>query len=178
MITLFGTLIGLLGSFIPKILDYLKIREDHKHELAVLKVQAEMSRAEHTYRIEEIGAQADIASEQAVYEQAELKYTGVNVIDGIIALYQGSIRPTITYLFMGSYMLVKYAQFKVITASGTVDVWDTIWKLWNSEDMAAFMTIIGFWFGGRLLKSNLVTFGVGMKKINSSDLTKSKLSGK
>lgn len=160
MLSIIGTLIGLLGSMVPKFLDYLKTKADHKHELDVLKVQAEMAKSEHLYRIEEIQTQADVASEQAVYKQAEVKYTGVKFIDGILALYAGTIRPTITYLFMGSYMLVKYAQYKVVMASNAANVWEVIWKLWNSEDMAAFMTIIGFWFGGRLLKSNLATFGV------------------
>lgn len=160
MLSILGTIIGLLGSFLPKILDFLKAKEDHKHEINVLNIQAEMAKSEHQYRLEEIEVNADVASEQAVYRQAELKYTGVKWIDGVLALYAGTIRPTITYLFMGSYIFVKYAQLQVITAAGG-DLWNTVWKLWNSEDMAAFMTIIGFWFGGRLLKSNMATFGVG-----------------
>jgi len=158
MLSIIGTLIGLFGSLLPKLLDYFKVKEDHKHELAVLKVQAEMAQKEHEYRIEEINTQADIASEQAVYKMAEQKYTGVRWIDAILALYSGTIRPTITYAFTCGYFLVKVAQYQVITASSS-DTWGTIWKLWNSEDMAAFMTIIGFWFGGRILKSNLEFFG-------------------
>lgn len=160
MLSIIGAIIGLLGSFIPKLLDYFKVKEDHKHELAVLQVQVEAARAEHLYRIEEINVQADIASEQAVYRQAEQKLTGLRWIDGLLALYSGTIRPTITYLFMGSYIFVKYAQLRVITAAGG-DLWGTVWQLWNSEDMAAFMTILGFWFGGRMLKHNLEAFGIG-----------------
>ena len=99
MWSLVGTIIGLLGSFLPKVLDYFKVKADHKHELDVLKVQADMAKSEHQYRIEEIEVQADVASEQAVYKQAEIKYTGVKFVDGILALYSGTIRPTITYLF-------------------------------------------------------------------------------
>lgn len=160
MLSILGAIVGLLGSFIPKILDFLKAKEDHKHELAVLKVQAEMAKSEHLYRLEEVNAAADIASEQAVYKQAEIKYTGVKWIDAILALYSGTIRPTITYLFMGSYMFVKYAQIKMLTASGG-DLWTIVWKLWNSDDMAAFMCILGFWFGGRMLKHTMGVYGVG-----------------
>lgn len=158
MLALLGAVIGLLGSFFPELLKLWKAKEDHKHELAVLKVQADMAKSEHQYRLEEVNVQGDIASEQAVYKQAELKYTGVKWVDGILALYSGTIRPTITYLFMGSYMFVKYAQLQVLKAAGG-DIWSIVWKLWTSEDMAVFCTVIGFWFGGRLLKSNLVTFG-------------------
>lgn len=168
MLSLLGTIIGLLGSFLPKILDFLKAKEDHKHELSVLKVQAEMAKSEHQYRIEEVNVQGDIASEQAVYKQAELKYTGVKWVDGILALYAGTIRPTITYLFMGSYIFVKYAQLQVLKAAGG-NLWNIVWKLWTSEDMAVFCTVIGFWFGGRLLKSNMAIFGVGNGNGNKNE---------
>lgn len=160
MLSLIGTIIGLLGSLAPKLLDYFKIKADHKHELDVLKVQAEMAKSEHMYRLEEIEVQADVSSEQAVYKQAEQKVSGNKFLDGMLMFYAGTVRPTVTYLFMGSYLFVKYAQLKVITAAGG-DLWGTVWKLWNSEDMAVFCTILGFWFGGRLLRSNLSTFGVG-----------------
>ena len=141
-------------------LDLWKVKSDHAHELAVLQVQADMARAGHQYRMEEVNTQADIASEQAVYKQAEQKPTGVRWVDGLLALYSGTIRPTVTYLFMGSYIFVKYAQLKVVMAAGG-ELWGTIWQLWNSEDMAAFMTIIGFWFGSRMLKHNMEVFGIG-----------------
>jgi len=160
MLSIVGTMVGLLGSFIPKLLDYFKIKADHKHELEVLKVQVDMIRLGHQYRMEEISTQADVASEQAVYRHAELKYTGVRWIDGILALYSGTIRPTITYLFVGTYIFVKYAQLQVLKSAGG-NIWEIVWKLWNSEDMAAFMCILGFWFGGRLLRSTMTIFGVG-----------------
>lgn len=161
MLSIIGTLIGLIGSFIPEVLKYLKVKEDHKHELAVLQIQAEMAKAEHLYRLEEIEAKADIASEKAIYSAAELKYTGVRWVDGLLAVYSGTVRPTITYLFMGLYMFVKYSQLRTLASETTQSLIDIIWRLWNSEDMAAFMTIIGFWFGGRLLKHTMATFNVG-----------------
>ncbi len=160
MLSIFGAVIGLLGSFIPKLLEFFKVKEDHKHELAVMQVQAEIAKSEHLYRMEEINVNADIASEQAVYRHAELKYTGVRWVDGVLALYSGTIRPTITYLFVGTYIFVKYAQLQVLKSAGG-NLWEIVWKLWNSEDMAAFMCVLGFWFGGRLMKHNMEVFGVG-----------------
>lgn len=158
MLTIIGTLIGLLGSAVPEFLKIWKIKLDHQHELAILKVQADMAKSEHEYRLEEIEAQADIVSEQAVYKMAEPKYTGVKWIDGTLELLNGIIRPWLTITFTCFYGLVKYAQYKIIVASGAA-LWSTIWQLWNSEDMAAYMTIIGFWFGGRLMKHMLNQFG-------------------
>jgi len=168
MLSIIGTIIGLLGSFLPKLLELWKVKEDHKHELNVLQIQADMAKQQHLYRMEEIQVQADVASEQAVYKQATVQYTGVRFVDGLLALYQGTVRPTITYLFMIGYLTVKYAQYRVITSNEVTDIWEIIWRLWNSEDMAAFMTIIGFWFGGRLLKSNLTMFGINQTPGSSS----------
>lgn len=65
MLSIFGAVIGLLGSFLPSLLGFFKAKEDHKHELAVMQVQAEMAKSEHLYRMEEINVNADVASEQA-----------------------------------------------------------------------------------------------------------------
>ncbi len=73
MLSIIGTLIGLLGSFIPEILKYFKAKEDHRHEIQVLGIQADMMKAQYQYRLQEIEAQADVASEQAVYKMAEQK---------------------------------------------------------------------------------------------------------
>lgn len=151
MLTLVSTLLGLLGSFFPELLKYFKAKEDHKHELEVLKVQAEIAKSEHVYKLEEINAQADISETAALYKHAEVKPSGIPWIDALINFYAGTVRPTITYVFMAAYCLVKFAQYKAAIAYGDKS-WDTIVKLWNSEDMAVFATILSFWFGSRMMK--------------------------
>jgi hypothetical protein len=160
MLALIGTIIGLIGSFIPELLKWVNNKEDHKHELAVLKVQAEMAKSEHVYRLEEISSQADVASEQAVYQAAELKPTGVRWADALLGLYNGTVRPTITYVFLALFCLVKVAQYKVLTAAGTT-MWNTVWQLWSADDMAVFSTILAFYFGGRFMKYALGRPGNG-----------------
>lgn len=154
MLTVISTLLGLLGSFFPELLKFFKAKEDHKHELAVLNVQAEMAKSEHAYRLEEINAQADISETAALYKSAEIKPSGVPWIDATINLYSGTVRPTITYIFMLAYCLVKFGQYKVAVGSGA-NAWSTVVQLWNSEDMAIFATILAFWFGSRMMKYTL-----------------------
>lgn len=154
MLSILGTIVGFLGSFIPELLKIWKQKQDHKHELEVMKLQAEMAKAAHLYRLEEIGAQADVASEQAVYQAAEQKLTGSTTVDAIIALYNSFVRPTVTYLFMFGYLFIKYAQYKV-WAPLAESKWDIIARLWTSDDMACFMVIISFWFGSRAMKHML-----------------------
>lgn len=151
MLTIIGTIVGLLASLLPEALKVWKSKLEMKHELEVLKLQAEIALKEHYYRLEEIQAQADIAAEQATYKAAEIKYTGVKWIDGALALWNGLMRPWIATVMVCFYGLVKYAQYKVITAAGG-GMWKTVWQLWTNEDMAVFATIISFFFGGRIIK--------------------------
>lgn len=151
MLAIIGAIIGLFGSLVPEGLKIWRAKLEMQHELAILKIQAEMAIKEHQYRLEEINIQADIAAEQATYKAAEIKYTGIKWIDGTLALWNGIMRPWIATVMVGFYGLVKYAQYKVIAAGGT-DTWKTVWNLWTSEDMTVYATIIAFFFGGRIIK--------------------------
>ncbi len=168
MLAILGAIVGLLGSLLPEVLKFWNNKEDHRHELAVLSVQAEMAKSEHVYRLEEISSQADIATEQAVYKAAEIKTTGWRFVDGINALYNSSVRPTITYAFMVLYAYVKYSLIYSSVAAGYK--WQEVGsQIWGSEDFAIFATIMGFWFGGRLVKHMLDRAGIG---VNGNGISK------
>ncbi len=158
MLTLIGTIIGLLGSMLPEWLKLAKAKEDHKQELEILKVQFEMSKVEHQYKLEEINVQADVAESQALYQNAQPRITGVKWIDATLELYNGIVRPTVTFAFVFFYGLVKYAQYNLLQTSGST-IWSSIQALWSSEDFAVFSTIIAFYFGGRFLKYSLNKYG-------------------
>lgn len=154
MLALLGTLFGLLGSLLPEVLKFWNNKEDHKHEVEMARLQMEAQEKLHQERLEEINVQADVAESEALYKASEQKITGWKFIDGIIALYSGSVRPTLTYAFMLLYMYVKYSLiYSLITAGAK---WNEVGgQIWNSEDFAIFATILAFWFGGRFLKYSL-----------------------
>ena len=164
MLTLLGALFGLLGSFIPELLKFWKQKEDNRHELEILKIQGQMAKEQHQYRIEEIAANADVASEQAVYKSAEIKYTGIRWIDGIVELWNGIMRPWIATIFVCLYGIVKYAQWQLLKASDVSD-WKAITILWTGDDMAIFSTIIAFYFGGRFMKYAMNKYGAYAPKV-------------
>lgn len=165
MLTIIGTILGLLGSLMPELLKYFRLKEDHKHETEMARLQMDQLRLQGQIRLEEINAQADIEESKALYEAAEQKITGVRWIDAIVSLYSSSVRPTVTYLFIAFYGLVKYAQYHLY--AGSVDLetgvigskWEVLKVMWNSEDTAALMTILAFWFGGRFTKYALERTG-------------------
>jgi hypothetical protein len=157
MLALIGTILGLLGSLAPEILKYFNNKEDHRHE-------AEMLTLTHTYHLEEVNVEADISSEQAAYKNATQILTGWKIIDGIVSLYNMSVRPTITYIFMATYILVKYAIYTSYTQIGYT--WQqAVSVLWTSEDFAVFSTIMAFWFGGRFMKWTLERLAPPKKEV-------------
>ena len=154
MLSLIGTLLGLLGSFIPELLKFFKVKEDHKHEIEIFKLQVEAERYRHEQKIEEINVQADITETEALYKHSEQKLTGWWFTDGLVSLYNSSVRPTITYIFMGLYGFVKYSMVMALIDKGTN--WKEVGVLiWSSEDFSIFATILSFWFGARMMKYTL-----------------------
>jgi hypothetical protein len=159
MLSLVGTLLGLLGSLFPEILKLLTAKEDHKHEIEMGKLQMDAMRLQGQIKLEELSARADIEEAKAVYAQAEQKITGVRWIDGFVSLYQSSVRPTLTYGFFCLYAYVKYSMIYSAVKAGYN--WQMVGQMiWNSEDFAVFSTIVSFYFGGRFLKYSLQRAGL------------------
>lgn len=146
MIAILGAIFGFLGSWAPEVLKLYRDKKDREHELAILMMQKEAQAQGHTERMEEIGAQADIAESQALYKSAAP--VGVRWVDALNA----TVRPLITYSFFGLYAIVKYTQASAaakVTATSTLEGFSLVW---NQEDMAIFCTICAFWFGQRSMK--------------------------
>ena len=154
MLTIIGAIVGLLGSLAPELLKFFNNKEDHKFQKEMAALQMEELKIRGEIDLTKINAQADIESEKALYEHSKLPRTGWKYIDGLISFYTGTVRPTITYLFMGTYILVKYGVYMSYTQSGYT--WQqAVAMVWSGEDFAIFATIMGFWFGGRFLKYSL-----------------------
>jgi hypothetical protein len=150
MIAILGSLIGFVGGFIPDILKYFKQKQDNAHELDVLKLQMEAQKQLHTERLEEINAEADISESKALYESSKMEKTGVGWVDAILNLYNGSVRPTITYLFTGLYCTVKLAQvYSMVHGSGTGWL-DAVKYTYTEMDMSCLMLCLSYYFGQRM----------------------------
>jgi len=153
MIALFSGLIGFLGSFLPELIKLYKDKKDKEHELVITRMQMEREEKGHQYTLEGINVQADVQSEIAAHTEDKYPVTGNKIMDGLIALYGSSVRPTITYCFFALYALTKYASYVSIKKYYTTLSWDMVMsKMWTSEDMAIFCAVIGYWFGQRALQ--------------------------
>jgi len=149
-----GAIIGLFGSLLPEALKLFKDKQDKKHELEVMKLQIQAQAQLHTQRLEEIAVEGDIRDQESVREFMPVvapTSTGKWWYDLLMALcyvYNTTVRPTITYMIVGMYMFVKFAQVEVLRASGT-DFFRAIINVWTEDDTMFMFIMVTFWFGGR-----------------------------
>lgn len=169
MLSLISTLGGLLISGLPKLLDYFQSKADQKHELALAQVQTERELAlaaagfAAQAKIEEIRTEQVAMQTNAQMAQAEAEMTqGAQEHDKAVlakastwvANYIGTVRPTITYIFVLELVLINgwlawYVWYneKLITNLDELVKFSDI--IFSTDEMAMLGGIIGFWFGSR-----------------------------
>jgi adenosylmethionine-8-amino-7-oxononanoate aminotransferase len=162
MLSLISTLGGLLISGLPKLLDFFQDKQDKKHELALARmqgeIQAQMMKEGYLaqQRIEEIRTDQVAMQTDAQMTEAALKHDE-KVLDKAstwVANYVGTVRPTITYIFVIELVLINfYLMYWGLNAPGfLVTVQDLIAfsdVVFSSDEMAMLGGVIGYWFGAR-----------------------------
>lgn len=152
LLTLLSTVLGFLGAGIPELIKGYNAKQERKHELDVMDRQLAAQAAGHTQRLEEINVQGDIEESKALYQAAATPITGVRWADAAIALYNSSVRPTLTYAFFAMYAVVKLGMVRSAVGVSWLVAFQ---NAWTESDMALFATIVGFWFGQRSLTKML-----------------------
>lgn len=162
MLSLISTLGGLLISGLPKLLEFFQNKSDQKHELALARLQneRELAMAAQGYaaqqRIEEIRTDQVMMQTEAQMTEAALKHDE-KILDKAstwVANYIGTVRPTVTYLFVIELMLINgFLAFYLWKHPEMIKSIDDIVKysdlIFSTDEMAMLGGIIGFWFGSR-----------------------------
>jgi predicted PurR-regulated permease PerM len=162
MLSLISTLGGLLISGLPKLLEFFQNKSDQKHELALARLQneRELAMAAQGYaaqqRIEEIRTDQMMMQTEAQMTEAALKHDE-KILDKAstwVANYIGTVRPTVTYLFVIELILINgFLAFYLWQHPEMIKSIDDIVKysdlIFSSDEMAMLGGIIGFWFGSR-----------------------------
>lgn len=144
-----GALIGFVGSIIPEVFKLYRDHRDKKHEKEMLELQMRYQREMIEARIEEARALATLELDKAIYSYAEpeVKLTGykwADMLQVVGAFYNTTVRPTLTYLVIACWLMIKYAGWQIL--GGSMAVLPTIWTEADNEFVAA---VVMFWFGGR-----------------------------
>ena len=137
MIAFLSSIIGFLSAGLPHLMAFYTARQDHAHELDMMRLQAELAKIETQGKIEAAGLQSDASMyhDQIQLALETLKPTGIGFMDGLNA----SVRPVLAYAFFILYSAVKILQYRA----------GLPWTLWQEEDQAIFAGIISFYFGQR-----------------------------
>jgi hypothetical protein len=169
MLSLISTLGGLLISGLPKLLEYFQSKADQKHELALARVQTERELAlaaagfAAQAKIEEIRTEqvamqtnAQIAEAEAAMTQgAQEHYKAVLAKASTwVANYIGTVRPTITYIFVIELVLINawlawYVWYNEKLITNLEDLVKFSDIVFSTDEMSMLGGIIGFWFGSR-----------------------------
>ena len=156
MMTLVSTLLGFASGGLPKVLDYFQDRGDKKHELALMAMQREreIALAKEGYiaqaKVEEIKTDQIAMQTQAQERVAMYKHDmkiGEGASTWVINL-RASVRPIVTYLFVGLLITVDIAGIWYAYSTGVAFA-DAMNLVFSEDEMSILAAIIAFHFGGR-----------------------------
>ena len=162
MLSLLSTLGGILISGLPKLLDFFQDKQDKKHELELSRLQNErdvqMMREGFIaqQRIEEIRTEQVAMQTDAQMTEAALKHDE-KILDKSskwVANYIGTVRPTVTYIFVLELVLINIALVVFLFNNSHLikEISDILLYadiIFSADEMAMLGGIIGFWFGSR-----------------------------
>ena len=160
MLALLMPFLGILGSVIPSIVRIFEKKQEYAHDVEMAKIQAT--------------AQFDVEAVKAAAIERQAIYDHDKSLDGgkFINALRASIRPVITYVFFALFVAVKWAAAYVMIDQGA-DIPTMLAAVWDADTMALFSTILGFWFGSRVMEKHIdFNFVPGAsKKANAKVLT-------
>ena len=158
MIAFLSALLGFGSSILPEFFKGFQDKRDKEHELAMLRVQAEMEARRTTADLDKTIAQAVAAQGIAVQESYRADGKANKESNSWVNAYSASVRPTITYAFFLLYAAVKFSQFWLLVHPAlpwqqAMTAAAAIASIWTDEDIAIFSAVIAFWFGDRMIRA-------------------------
>ena len=154
MMTLISTALSFLMGGLPKLLDFFQDKSDKKHELELAQLQVESQ-----LRLQAAGLQSQERIEEIHTQHLQIKTAGeerVALYQHDIAIGQGasqwiidlraSVRPVVTYLFVGLLITVDIASIWWAWSTG-VPFMEAIKEVFDTDEMQILASIIAFWFG-------------------------------
>ncbi len=162
MLSLISTLGGLLLSALPKFLELFQSKQDQKHEAELARIQTERELAlaaqgfaaqakVEELRTDQVSMQTEAAMTQAAYaHDAKVMEKAA----GWVSTYIGTVRPTITYLFVLELVFINaglgwYVWTHPTMITTVEDLIKVGNEIFSDDEMAMLGGIIGYWFGSR-----------------------------
>ena len=147
MFALLGSVLGFGTSFAPKILETINKGQEQKHELAKMKMSAEI-------KMQMQDAEFDYKRDMADHEEHKRLIEhdiAISKETGFFAGLKKGVRPVITYCFFGFFLFYKIVLVMEAIKAGQ-DLSSISDVIWDEQSQAIFAAIISFWFGSRAIE--------------------------
>ena len=144
MLSLLGAALGFGTSVIPSIIQIFTQKQADSQELKMLEAKGKYAEQLSSLKLDELDAKADIAETEGIYKAM----AAANAKSGFAAALSGSVRPVVTYLFVGLFLLVKITGLMQALSTG-ISFDAALQAVWNDDTNLLFTSIISFWFGSR-----------------------------
>lgn len=140
MFVLLTAILGFLSSCLPSIIRYFENKQKFKHDLQMATLQLEAA-----------SRNIDAAKEIARIRDTQDAREADEAADGFIGKLRASVRPVLTYGFVGLFFWVKGMAIYVIMENGlTIENVEVATNILLDEVTVSIITIvIGFYFGSR-----------------------------
>ncbi len=146
MLTLLSVIFGFFSNFAPKLLDFWEKKSDANHELEILKQRTIAAKEGVEMEITKINAEGDVKSQQLAYT-----FDDGDSDSKFISALRSSVRPIITYTFLLMFLIIKAVVIHHGIYVQNLSVIQLIPFVWTENDWLIFMSIIGFYFGSRIV---------------------------
>ena len=144
MLSLLGSALGFGTSIIPSVIDLFKQRQQDKQELAMLQAKARYAAQLSELKIDELRSKSDISEIEGIHKSQAAAVSNSK----FAAALSGSVRPVVTFLFVGIFLTVKItALVTSMNAGQTLN--DAMPMIWDEDTKILFSGIISFWFSAR-----------------------------
>lgn len=144
MLSLLGAALGFGTSVLPSIIDLFQQRQKDAQELKMLEAKGKYAEQLSSLKLDELSAKADISETEGIYASMR----AANAKSGFAAALSGSVRPVITYLFVGFFLVVQITSLMYAMNNGA-DFRVALNEVWSQDVNLLFTSIISFWFGSR-----------------------------
>ena len=144
MLSLLGSALGFGTSIIPSVIDLFKQRQTDKQELAMLQAKARYAAQLSELKIDELRSKSDISEIEGIHKSQAAAVSNST----FAAALSGSVRPIVTYLFVGIFLTVKITALVTALDAGQ-SLNDAMPIIWDEDTKILFSGIVSFWFGHR-----------------------------
>ena len=144
MLSLLGAALGFGTSVLPSVIDLFQQRQKDAQELKMLEAKGKYAAQLSSLKLDELESKADIAETEGIYASMR----AANAKSGFAAALSGSVRPVITYLFVGFFLVVQITSLMYAMNNGA-DFRVALNEVWSQHVNLLFTSIISFWFGSR-----------------------------